>query len=84
MSDLFRPSALQAMLSVAGLLVVMYAAFRVIEVLRPSTSKDDMSDRDLASDFEEMQLEGDINEEELRSIRAVLGKTQEKRQSGSE
>lgn len=84
MSDLLRPTALQAILSVLGLLIVMYAAFRVIERLRPSTSKDDMSDDDLVGDFEEMQLEGDINEEELRSIRAVLGKTQGKRQSGSE
>ena len=84
MSDFLGQPSVQALLSVAGLLVMVYGAYRVIEALRPSTSKADISDRDLASDFEEMRLEGDIDEEELRSIRAVIGKTQGKRLSSSD
>ncbi|MEZ6135035.1 MAG: hypothetical protein R3C53_09020 [Pirellulaceae bacterium] len=79
MWELLTSPVASAVLSVAGLLVVLFVAYRVIEALRPSTSKDDMSDHDLVSDFEEMRLGGDINEEELRSIRAVLAKTQEHR-----
>ena len=84
MEDLIHSSAFQALLSVVSLLVVIFVAYRVIEAIRPSTSKDPMSDQDLASDFEEMQRGGDINTEELRSIRAVLGKTARDRHSGSE
>jgi uncharacterized membrane protein len=83
MLDLLNQPTVQAALGVAGLLIVIFVSYHVIVALRPSTSKDDMSDRDLASDFEEMRLGGDIDEQELRSIRAVLGRTQSKRQSGS-
>ncbi len=79
MWELLQQPVAQALLSMAGLLIVVYGAYRVIEALRPSTCKADISDRDLAHDFEEMRREGDINEEELRSIRAVIGKTQGKR-----
>lgn len=79
MWDLLSQPKVQALLSTLVLLIAMFVAYRIIEALRPSTSKDDTSDLALGRDFEEMQLEGDIDEEELRSIRAVLKKTQEKR-----
>ena len=79
MWDLLSQPKVQAVLSAAGVLIAIFVAYRVIEALRPSTSKDDTSGPDLARDFEEMRLGGDINEEELRSIRAVLEKTHDKR-----
>ncbi len=79
MWDLLSQTKVQAALGTVGLLLVLFMAHRVIEALRPSTSKDDTVDRDLGQDFEEMRLGGDINEEELRSIKAVLEKTHDKR-----
>jgi uncharacterized membrane protein len=79
MWDLLSQTKVQAALAAASLLLVLFVAYRVIEALRPSTSKDDTIDRDLSQDFEEMRLGGDINEEELRSIRSVLEKTHDKR-----
>ena len=79
MWDLLSQTKVQAALAAATLLILLFVAYRVIEALRPATSKDDTIDRDVARDFEEMRLGGDINEEELRSIRAVLEKTHDKR-----
>jgi uncharacterized membrane protein len=79
MWDLLSQTKVQAALAAVSLLLVLFVAYRVIEALRPSTSKDDTIDRDLSLDFEEMRLGGDINEEELRSIKAVLEKTHDKR-----
>lgn len=67
---------MQAVLAVAILLAAAYAGFLVVNRLRPSTSKADTSAEDLAANFEEMRLEGDIDEAELRKIHAVLGKSQ--------
>lgn len=79
MWDLLSQSKVQAALAAVSLLLVLSVAYRVLEAVRPSTSKDDTIDRNLGQDFEEMRLGGDINEEELRSIRAVLEKTHDKR-----
>ncbi len=79
MWDLLSQTKVQAALAAASLLIVLFVAYRVIEALRPSISKDDTVDRDLARDFEEMRLGGDIDAEELRSIRAVLEKTHDQR-----
>lgn len=79
MWDLLSQTKVQAALGTASLLLVSFVAYRVIEALRAATSKDDTIDRDLRHDFEEMRLGGDINEEELRSIKAVLEKTHDKR-----
>lgn len=79
MWDLLSQTKVQAALGTVSLLLVLFVAYRVIEALRPATSKDDTIDRDLGQDFEEMRLGGDINAEELRSIRAVLEKTHDKR-----
>ena len=73
------PAWAQAGIAFIVLLVVVYAAFQVIFRLRPSTSISDTSGDNLVQNFEEMQLEGDIDEEELRKIKSVLGKTQDKR-----
>lgn len=79
MWDLLSQTKVQAALGTVCLLLVLFVAYRVIEALRPATSKDDTIDRDLGQDFEEMRLGGDINAEELRSIMAVLEKTHDKR-----
>ncbi len=64
-----------ALLGVAILLTVVYVGLQAIIALRPSTSKVDTYDENLAQNFEEMQLEGEISDEELRTIKSVLGKT---------
>ena len=79
MWDLLDIPVVQAILGVTLLLVAIYVGYRVIVALRPSTSKADTSVHDLLNDFEEMQLEGDINAQELRSIKALLGNSQQKR-----
>ena len=66
-------------LNVLGLATVLIVAYVVIMAIRRLTSTNATDNRPLAQDFEEMRLEGDINEEELRSIRAVLEKSQTKR-----
>ena len=71
--------AVQAILAVAVLLVTMAVGYQVLMRLRPTTIKDDTSVDHLAQNFEEMQLGGDINADELRKIKAVLGKTQDSR-----
>ena len=67
-------TTIQAVLAALGLMVLLYVGYRVILALRPSISIDDSSPSTLLSEFEEMRFEGDINEEELRSIRAAAGK----------
>lgn len=67
----------QAMLGVAILLTVAYIGLQAVLALRPSTSKVDTYDENLAQNFEEMQLEGEISDEELRTIKSVLGKTRD-------
>lgn len=69
----------QAVLAVAILIAVVYAGIQAVMALRPTTSKADSSVDDLSRNFEEMRFEGDISDEELRSIKAVLGKTQSTR-----
>jgi hypothetical protein len=72
--EILQQPTVQAVLSVAGVLLVVYAAILIIGRLRPSTIKADTSVEDLAANFEEMRLEGDIDDAELRKIKAVLGK----------
>ena len=75
MWELLSRPAVQATLGVGVLLVVAYCAIQLILRLRPTTSTAHTSVEDLVANFEEMQLEGEINEAELRKIRAVLGKS---------
>ena len=67
---------MQAILALAVLLIAVYVGFLVVMRLRPSTSKADTNVGDLAANFEEMCLEGDIDEAELRQIKTALGKKQ--------
>ena len=73
----------EAVIVVAIVLAVAYVGFRYLSYLRPKTSKDDTSPTDLLSDLEELRSGGDISEEELRSIKAVLGRNQRNQQSDS-
>jgi hypothetical protein len=79
MWEFASPSAWQATLSIAALMAVVYTGFHVAIRLRPTISKPDTSDAALAENFEEMRLEGDIDEAELRKIKAVLGRIQKSR-----
>lgn len=73
MWDLLSQPVAQVVLAVAVLMTAVFLAFRVVGHLRPSTHKADTSAGELSKNFEEMQLEGDISEAELRRIKAVIG-----------
>ncbi len=79
MWELLSQRHVQVALNVLALTTVLVVAYAVIAAIRRSTSTSATDNHDLADDFEEMRLEGDINEEELRTIRAVLEKSQPKR-----
>ena len=79
MSELLTQKQLQVVLSLVLLTGVVVVAYYIIASVRRAISTSDTGNNDLASDFKEMRLEGDIDEEELRSITAVLEKTQTKR-----
>lgn len=66
--------AVQAAISMAVLLAVVFVAFQVAKRLRDATRTSDMNVGDLAQDFEQMQAGGDLDEAELRRIKAVIGK----------
>ncbi len=76
MWDWLSNPTVRAVLAVAVLMVVIYGGIQVLSRLRGLTSKPDTNTDDLAKNFEEMRLEGDIDEAELRKIKAVLGKSQ--------
>ncbi|MFK7735514.1 MAG: hypothetical protein AB8B50_05790 [Pirellulaceae bacterium] len=75
MVEILQQPTVQAVLSIAVVLALIYAAIVIVGRLRPSTIKADTSVEDLAANFEEMRLEGDIDDAELRKIKSVLGKT---------
>ena len=79
MWDLLSQPVVQAVLAVAFLLVALMVGYQVLVGLRPSTCKADTSVEELAHNFEEMRHDGEIDDQELRKIKAVLGKTQETR-----
>ncbi len=78
MWDWLSLPALQAVVAVVLLLAVIYSGLQALLALRPSTCKVVTNVEHLAQNFEEMRLEGDISDEELRNIKSVLGKTQER------
>ena len=73
--DFVSQPVVQVVLAVAVLLAAGYLGFMVVARLRPSTNIADTSSDDFKANFEEMRLEGDISEAELRNIQAVLGKS---------
>ncbi|QDV27458.1 hypothetical protein [Aureliella helgolandensis] len=81
MWDLLNQPAVRASLAVLIMLTCIYLGWRAALALRPLTGKDDTNVDDLVRNFEEMRLEGDIDETELRSIRSVLEKTEGRRLS---
>ncbi len=76
MWDWLSLPAVQAVMGVVLLLAILYGGVQAILALRPSTCKVDTNVEYLAENFEEMRLEGDISDQELRNIKSVLGKTQ--------
>ncbi len=83
MWDWFSSPIVQALLGVAVLLAAVYVGWQAIIALRPSTCKVDTNVDRLAQNFEEMQLEGALSDEELRTIKSVLGRTQDKQKQNS-
>ena len=81
MWDWLSNPPVRSVLAVAVLMVVIYGGIQVISRLRDLTIKPDTNAEDLFKNFEEMRLEGDIDEAELRKIKSVLGKSQEPRAS---
>ena len=79
MWDLLSQPVVQAVLAVTFLFVALMIGYQVLVCLRPSTCKADTSVEELTNNFEEMRHDGEIDDQELRKIRAVLGKTQETR-----
>ncbi len=78
MADWLSLPTLQAVVGVVLLLAAIYGGLQATLALRPSTCKVDTCVDHLAQNFEEMRLEGDISDEELRNIKSVLGKRQER------
>ena len=78
MADWLSLPNLQAVVVVVLLLAAIYGGLQAILALRPSTCKVDTCVDHLAQNFEEMRLGGDISDEELRNIRSVLQKSQER------
>ena len=78
MWDLLGHPTVRAVLLIGFVLVVAYIGFQVVFALRPNSSIADTSPTELGSEFEEMRSGGDINEEELRNIKAVLGRDRPK------
>ena len=77
MWDWLSYPSVRAVLAVAVVLVAVFGSIQLLSRLRAATIKPDTNHDDLAKNFEEMRLEGDIDEAELRKIKAVLGKSQE-------
>lgn len=78
MWDLLAHPTARSILMVVVVLVAAYVAIQLLLALRPKTSIGDINPTELMTDFEEMRSGGDINEEELRNIKAVLGRNQHK------
>jgi hypothetical protein len=78
MWDWISLPAVQVVAGTVIMLAVIYGGFKAIVALRPSTCIGHTNVEQLAQNFEEMRLGGDISDEELRNIRSVLGKTQER------
>jgi uncharacterized membrane protein len=76
MWDLLSHPVVRAVLVVVVVLVVAYVCFQILFALRPKTSKDDINPTEMELDLEEMRSGGDISEQELRNIKAVLGRNQ--------
>lgn len=78
MWDWLSLPAVQVVLATLTMLAVIYGGWQIALALRPSTRTGDTNVDHLARNFEEMQLGGDISDEELRNIKSVLGKTQQR------
>ena len=65
----------QTVLAIAVVGAIALVGWKIILRLRGATNKPDTSDLDLVRNFEEMRRGGDISDQELRTIKGVLGKT---------
>lgn len=69
----------QATLSLLVLMVVCAFAYYWVVRLRDSSMEDQNTAAELMKNFEEMRLEGDIDEKEFRNIQSLLKKDQQLR-----
>lgn len=81
MWDLLSQPVVRVLLGLTILCPIVYFAAMVIKALRPATVTDDTSDDQLFGNFEEMLRDGDIDDAELRRIQAVIGTSQQARQT---
>jgi uncharacterized membrane protein len=76
MWDFLSSTPVQLTLGIVVLLILCFAAYQYVARLR-DFSKDDMSiTQEVARNFEEMRLGGDLSDAEFRNIQSVLGKKQ--------
>ena len=66
----------QLALGIVVLLVLCFAAYRYVLSLRDLSNGDISLADEVARNFEEMRLGGDLSEAEFRNIQSVLGKKQ--------
>ena len=71
MLDLMSDPSVKAGLAILVLIVLCSVAFFLVARLRDYTAQDWDSSSSGLSNFEEMRLKGDINEEEFRTIEAA-------------
>jgi uncharacterized membrane protein len=72
LSAFFSDTVVQAVLGVLGLLVLCSIALYLLARLRDSNTKDQSLGDLLRKNFEEMRIEGEINDQEYRNIKALL------------
>ncbi|MFN7732692.1 MAG: hypothetical protein ACK5OB_12365 [Pirellula sp.] len=71
--DVLSDPVVQSVLGVVILLVISAVALFALSRLRDSNTDNQRPDELLAKNFEEMRSEGDIDEQEFRKIKALLG-----------
>ena len=72
MAVLTSSSVLQLMLWGTVLLFMLAVAFFIVRSLRDSTAGDKQTPVDMLANFQEMKLQGEINEKEYRTIQSLL------------
>jgi uncharacterized membrane protein len=73
MNQLSADTLIQLVLWLGVLMGLLVLAVIVVQTLRGRTTKDQPSESQMLTKFQEMRLEGDIDEAEYRTIKAVLG-----------
>ena len=73
MNQLSADTLIQLVLWLGVLMGLIVLAVVVVQTLRGRAAKDQPSESEMLTKFQEMRREGDIDEAEYRTIKAVLG-----------